>query len=89
MKKTIEENALDYSIRIQNGPKAHECNGIINQTNSSLLDYVLTTFDVNTKISYRWDFLNILHDNLADTATWLNMRCIPDHAMLLAEFEVN
>lgn len=61
---------------------------MLDQNMFSILDYVITNFDTNVKVEYSWDFMKNLYDDVKNRATYINMRCIPDHAMLIAEVEI-
>jgi len=73
----------------------HKHEDIILQENDSLikenmyssLDHVLTTFDTNVAITYKWDYMKAIYDFLDNKATYINRRCLPDHAMLCADIE--
>ena len=61
---------------------------MLDQNMFSILDHVITNFDTNVKVEYSWDFMKNLYDDVKNRATYINMRCIPDHAMLIAEVEI-
>ena len=87
--KKYSEEDCNNAIRICKVSDSKDCNGIIEQAKLSILDHILTTFDFNdVAINYNWDFMIQIYDYISDKATYLNRRCIPDHAMLIAELEI-
>lgn len=61
---------------------------LLDQNKFSILDHVITNFDTEVKVEYSWDFMKNIYDSVKNRATYINMRCIPDHAILIAEVEI-
>lgn len=89
--KKYNKEYVNNAIRIYKVCDSEDSNGIIEQAKLSILDHILTTFDLNDNdvtIHYNWKFMKQIYDFISDKATYLNRRCIPDHAMLIAELKI-
>lgn len=74
----------------------HECydesenenNGLIDESCCSIIDHVITSFDAKIEWEYNWDYMIDLFESVKNKATYINMRSIPDHAMLKVNISV-
>ena len=56
----------------------------------SVLDHVITSPDVSVdEVEYNWDYMIDLFKSVKNKATYINMRSIPDHAMLKVKISIN
>ena len=55
----------------------------------SVLDHVITSFDTRIEWEYNWDYMIDLFGSVKNKATYINMRSIPDHAMLKVKISIN
>lgn len=62
---------------------------LIDATKISIIDHLITNFvPKNISVQYSWNYMVDLYNSINNKATYINMRCIPDHAMLIAEINM-
>lgn len=83
----VDDNNHFYVHECYDKGKVEE-DGLIDTSCCSILDHIITSFDTKIAWEYNWDYMIDIYESVKNKATYINMRSVPDHAMLKVNISI-